>query len=280
MAFDKSTFDKVDHNTTVIINDVEYHGFGTGNANRGLLSSQLDHNLPFDPEILAVHLIVGYPSYSEYKDGATDLFKPSTVGGGYKYQRKYRFSNGAHFTSFHNITFDKATGLRGHFTTRDFPTDAFPGRWRIQDLVETFIPSGPGLVKSVMAANWKGDSKDVQAVIESEYYLNHNEQLPGLHWRHVTFETEHPSENVYCQSEKITVLKNLDFGRPQNLLGFKDTSVEAKLAAIKNPTLKQSMDLNYDAAPRNEHSNGNLDWVANSVTNGANGANGYANGAH
>ena len=81
MDFDKSIFDKVNHNTTVIINDVEYQGFGTGKANEGLLSSQLNHDFPFDPEILAVHLIVGYPSYSEYKEGATDLFKPSTLLG-------------------------------------------------------------------------------------------------------------------------------------------------------------------------------------------------------
>ena len=81
MDFDKSVFDTVNHNTTVIINDVTYQGFGTGKANDGLLSSQLNHNFSFDPEILAVHLIVGYPSYSEYKEGATDLFKPSTLLG-------------------------------------------------------------------------------------------------------------------------------------------------------------------------------------------------------
>lgn len=81
MEFDKSIFDEVKHNTKVIINDIEYQGFGVGKANNGLLTSQLNHDLNFDPEILAVHLIVGYPSYSEYKEGATDLFKPSTLLG-------------------------------------------------------------------------------------------------------------------------------------------------------------------------------------------------------
>lgn len=218
MEFDRSIFDQVNHNTTVIVNDVEYQGFGTGKANEGLLSSQLNHNFSFDPEILAVHLIVGYPSYSEYKEGATDLFKPSTVLGGYKYQRKYRFSNGATFTSFHNINFDKATGLRGTFTTRDFPAEAFPGKWEVQDLVETFIPSGPGLIKSIMAVEWKGETKKLSAMIESEYYLNHNEELPGLHWRHVTFNTDKSVKGVYRQSEKITVYRTLFSGHPQNLL--------------------------------------------------------------
>ena len=88
MDFDRSIFDTVNHNTTVIINDVKYQGFGTGKANDGLLSSQLNHSFSFDPEILAVHLIVGYPSYSEYKEGATDLFKPSTLLG-----ESYRICN-------------------------------------------------------------------------------------------------------------------------------------------------------------------------------------------
>lgn len=81
MDFDKSVFETVKHETKVIINDVEYKGFGIGKANQGLLSSVLTHDFAFDPELLAVHLIVGYPSYSEYKPGTTDLFKPSTMLG-------------------------------------------------------------------------------------------------------------------------------------------------------------------------------------------------------
>ena len=46
---------------------------------------------------------------------------------------------------------DKATGLRDTFTTRDFPAETFPGKWAVQDLVETFSPSDPGLINSVMA---------------------------------------------------------------------------------------------------------------------------------
>ncbi|GLA38488.1 hypothetical protein AnigIFM63309_005785 [Aspergillus niger] len=196
MEFDKSIFDEVKHNTKVIINDIEYQGFGVGKANNGLLTSQLNHDLNFDPEILAVHLIVGYPSYSEYKEGATDLFKPSTLLGGYKYQRKYRSSNGATFSSFHNISFDKKKGQSGCFTTRDFPSEAFAGQtWDVQDLVETFIPSGPGLIKSVMAVEWKGDQRNLSAI----------------------------------QSQKITVHRDLKEvgGEPENLLA-RQLPVETK----------------------------------------------------
>lgn len=141
--------------------------------------------------------------------------------GGYKYQRKYRFSNGSAFSSFHNISFDKETGLNGCFTTRDFPEQAFAGeKWAVQDLVETFIPSGPGVIKSVMAVEWKGKARNLSAIVESEYYLNHNLVLPGLHWRHVAFVTEKSVPGVYIQSEKITVHRDLKEvgGNPINML--------------------------------------------------------------
>ena len=88
----------------------------------------------------------------------------------------------------------------------------------MQDLVESFIPSGPSLIKSVMAIEWKGETKSLSAMIESEYYLNHNEELSGLHWRHVTFNTDKSVKGVYHQSEKITVYRTLFSGHPQSLL--------------------------------------------------------------
>ena len=66
-------------------------------------------------------------------------------------------------------------------------------------------------------------------MIESEYYLNHNEELPGLHWRHVTFNTDKSIKGVYHQSEKITVYRTLFSGHPQNLL-IAEESVEVESA--------------------------------------------------
>lgn len=122
------SFDNVPHTTLVVVNDVEYQAGGRGNANKGLLSTELHHDFAFDPELLAPFLIVGHPTYSEYHPGATDLFKPSTLKGGYKYQRAYRFSNGASFTSHHNIAFELDTGLHGVFATRGFPAATFAGQ--------------------------------------------------------------------------------------------------------------------------------------------------------
>lgn len=209
-------FERLENTTTVIVNDRQVEFSGVGNANEGRLTAKIEHSFPFAVELLAPMLIVGYPTYSEYRGTAEDLFKPSTLEGGYKYQRSYRFSNGQEFTSFHNIDYDLDDNhLRGMFATRDFPEDAFPGEWRIQDLVETFIPHAPGMMKSVMATGWRDGDQTLYAQIESEYYLNHNRMLPRLHWRHVKFQTEH-RDSLYFQTEKITVLDDLDFGAPIN----------------------------------------------------------------
>jgi Green fluorescent protein len=211
-----ANFDRLENTTTLIVNSHRVEIPGVGNANEGRLTSRFKHNFKFPIEILAPMMIVGYPTYSEYKGSARDLFKPSTLQGGYKYQRAYRFSNGARFTSFHNILFDAAKHrLNGTFSTINFPEDRFVGDWRIRDLLETFIPHAPGVIKSVMAVEWHDASELLHAIIESEYYFNHNETLPGLHWRHVKFATNHKGAE-YTQSEKITVIDQLDFGAPAN----------------------------------------------------------------
>ena len=207
-------FDRLENVTTLIVNQHRLEIPGVGNANEGRLTSQVRHNFKFAIELLAPMMIVGYPTYSEYKETATDLFKPSTLRGGYKYQRAYRFSNGARFSSFHNILYDTDRNkLHGTFSTMNFPEDRFPGNWRIGDLLETFIPHAPGVVKSIMAAEWHDGREGLHAIIESEYYFNHNEMLPKLHWRHVKFATEHKA-GEYKQSEKITVVDQMNYGMP------------------------------------------------------------------
>lgn len=140
--------------------------------------------------------------------------------------------------------------MSGVFTTRDFPSEKFAGqKWAVQDLVETFIPSGPGLIKSIMAVEWKGSTTNLSAVIESEYYLNHNLQLPDLHWRHVTFETEKTSRGVYIQSEKITVHRDLREvgGRPVNLLA--ELQPQSSKIAEKEKTKQDGELLQVNAVP-------------------------------
>lgn len=212
-------FDSLANVTNVIVNGHRVEAEGTGNANKGMLTSRMKHDFKFSPELLAPFLIVGYPTYSEYKDEAKDLFKPSTLAGGYKYQRSYRLSNGTNFTSFHNILYKADEhALHGTFSTQNFPEDRLGPAWKVCDLLETFIPHAPGVIKSIMAVGWVNGKEKLHGIIESEYYFNHNEELPSLHWRHVKFQTSNVG-GLYTQSEKITVVNKLDYGEPKNMFG-------------------------------------------------------------
>jgi len=213
-----SNFDSLTNRTTLNVNQHSVEFEGVGNANEGRLTTALTHDFEFDVEILATMMMVGYPTYSEYKGSAHDLFKPSTLNGGYTYRRSYVYSNGARFTSVHSILYDeKINHLSGVFSTKNFPEEKFRSNWRIHDLVETFIPHAPGSIKSLMAVEWSNGSELLHAKIESEYYFNHHETLPGLHWRHVKFATQHNGRR-YVQSEKLTVVDQFDFGSPINQL--------------------------------------------------------------
>ena len=233
--YNPADWQKIDHSTTVVINDESYQAFGSGNANDGLLANQLTHDgkLGFDPELLAIFMLAGQPIYSEFREGATNLFKPSALLGGLKYQRSYKFSNGSTWDSQHDISFDpeakrstctfmtrnlpvhmfagkrlhiqvllplKIFARRGHLSREDFPCKGLYADFFGKDTVETFIPAGPGLIQSIMCAEWKSDDgKDIQATIESTYWLNHHEKLPNLHFRHLKFAAEHTNSNVYRQ---------------------------------------------------------------------------------
>ena len=71
----------IKHYTKVIINNKIYSSEGNANACEGDLSVSLSHDLEFDPELLAVLYIVGYPHCSQYKNGALNLFKESALAG-------------------------------------------------------------------------------------------------------------------------------------------------------------------------------------------------------
>ena len=71
----------IKHYTKVVINNKIYSSEGNAEASEGDLSVKLNHDLKFDPELLAVLYIVGYPHCSQYKDGALNLFKESALAG-------------------------------------------------------------------------------------------------------------------------------------------------------------------------------------------------------
>jgi len=222
-------FDVVEHRTRLIVNQHVMQGVGVGNANEGRLSSEmyLPDALKDNVELLAPFAIVGYPTYSEYKEGATDLFKPSSLNGGYMYERHYELSNGMRFDSHHDIVYNlDSQQLAGNFTTTNFPED-LPGNWRVGDFIETFMPGGDGKIKSMMVVEWnEKEGAQLVGIINSTYYLKHGKNLPKLHWRHVQFMNEHEDMGkLYRQSEKLTVVSSFDYGAPKNVMSLKDNHV-------------------------------------------------------
>jgi len=192
------------------VNSHTFQAKGDGDANIGLLSSSMrvPDGLAGKEEWLAVMAVVGYPTYSEYTQGTSDLFKPSTLRGGYKYERHYRFSNGLTYDTTHEARFDaKENRLYGNFTTVNFPESELAVGWQVRNFIETFIPSGPGIIRSIIEAEWQDGAdttKKLNAVINCTYNLMHQEELSTIHWRHVAFVTEH-NGSMYTQSEKLTV---------------------------------------------------------------------------
>ena len=54
------TFSKVPHKTILRVNGVQCEALGSGDADQGLVTTQLEHTFDFDPELLAPLVIVGY----------------------------------------------------------------------------------------------------------------------------------------------------------------------------------------------------------------------------
>jgi len=216
-------FDRLPHTTSFRVNDHTFEALGDGDANSGLLSSSMSvpGGLTGKEEWLAVMAVVGYPTYSEYTYGTSDLFKPSTLRGGYTYQRHYTLSNGLTYDTTHQTHYNaEEHRLYGNFTTVNFPESELGAGWQVRDFVETFIPNGPGVIKSVIVVEWQDradTTKKLHAVIDSIYHLMHEQELATIHWRHVAFQTER-NGSVYTQSEKLTVTNTFDFGAVQNMM--------------------------------------------------------------
>lgn len=77
----ESGYNEISHFTSVSINNRLYYSEGNAQVSSGNLSVQLKHDLKFNPELLAVIYIVGYPHCSQYLYGAVNLFKESALKG-------------------------------------------------------------------------------------------------------------------------------------------------------------------------------------------------------
>lgn len=160
--------------------------------------------LHFPCPLLSPVLIMGYPTFSTYHQGAFDLFK---VSNGYEYTRRFRFHNGGHMETIHKVAYH-GDWLEGDFQIQDGQVE-IPDIVAGEPTVETFIPAGPGLIRSsfIMAWRIKGGGF-FTANVDSEYKLTHNVSLPYLQFRYITFESNYSDASIE-QTECLNVFRDI-----------------------------------------------------------------------
>lgn len=185
--------------------EFELVGQGSGRPYDGKLESHLSSTrgpLHFPMHLLDIVSIFGYPTYSKYHAGTKDLFK---ISDGYEYERNLTYENGGFMKTLHIIT-RQEDGLHGDFQVVDAQVEC-PELEGIEPISETFIPAGPGKIKSEAVIAWRTVGGGLfTATCKSEYRLKHNECLPYLHFRLVDFTTNHTQENLN-QEESLNVLR-------------------------------------------------------------------------
>lgn len=186
----------------------DFDGGGNGKPYEGRLFSHLNSTMGsvnFQPHLLSPIMIMGYPTFSKYQKGGYDLFK---ISNGYTYTRSLKFSCGGTMETHHDI---KRTddGLEGEFEVTEANLDS-PKIVDIEPTVETFLPAGPGKIKSHFKVRWITEDNDIySADVDSEYQLNHSLELPFPHFRLVNFETDHTDTRLK-QDEILTVINDFD----------------------------------------------------------------------
>lgn len=184
-------------------------GGGSGRPYDGTLNTHLTSVIgpvAFPMHILSPIAIMGYPTYSCYQKGASDLFK---ISNGYTYSRNLEFDCGGRMETKHTIVRTE-DGLSGEFEVLQSSFSA-PKIVDIEPCVETFIPSGPGRIKSFFTVRWGVEGGGTySAKVNSEYRLNHSLELPSTHFRFVTFKTDHSATELR-QDETLVVLANCEF---------------------------------------------------------------------
>lgn len=189
--------------------DFNLYGSGYGLPYEGFLDTNLKStmgNLQFPMTILSPIALMGYPTYSTYQKGATDLFK---ISDGYRYTRTFRFDNGGFMNSEHRIK--KVDGdLIGEFEVLQAQADLADVIEIEPNCIETFYPGGKGRIKSFFKMRWlKNDGTYLSADVDSEYFLNHSMELPHVHFRMIKFMTDHKQDNLK-QAEILSVFHDIE----------------------------------------------------------------------
>jgi hypothetical protein len=181
-------------------------GGGRGRPFDGVVRTELTARtaLHFPPPVLAPVLIMGYPTFSTYHPGAFDLFK---ISDGYSYKRSFSFENGGKMETTHEVKYF-GDHLTGDFRV-DFGDVELPDLMSCEPTVETFIPSGPGVIRSQFLMAWHLRNGGLfHATVRSEYKLSHNAGLPYMQFRYITFDGSYEPTRIE-QIERLNVFRDL-----------------------------------------------------------------------
>jgi len=190
-------------------------GGGTGNPHTGLLKTSLDSvrgPVHFPMTILSPIALMGYPTYSNYQQGGTDLFK---ISDGYSYERNFKFDNGGFMHSHHDIK--RSNGkLVGEFEVLNASLELPEAMVLDPTCIETFYPAGVGKIESFFKMRWLEPSKfneEVNVILTADvwstYTLKHTLRLPKNHFRMIKFDTEHTQSRLR-QDEILSVFYDIE----------------------------------------------------------------------
>ena len=112
--------------------------------------------------------------------------------------------------SLHLVRFsDELKSVNGNFTVEakaDLPDDIVS----LDPILETFIPAGPGCVRSKFVLSWnRKNGERLLASCESEYRLRHNLELPYTLFRSAEFIEDRSTREVLDLDERIWVSNRL-----------------------------------------------------------------------
>lgn len=185
-------------------------GGGMGAPHDGMVETDLATNpgpVGFPMGLMAVCIIMGFPTFSKYPKGTHDLFK---ISDGYEYERHLRFDNGGTLDTVSKVSYHGSKGeeFRVQHVEGDFKVDGTveaPELASVDPLVETFEPAGPGRIKSTFRIVWRtNDGGEFTANADNEYRLKHKQELPFPHKRRIEFDSQFSPDRIR-QSERLTM---------------------------------------------------------------------------
>jgi hypothetical protein len=186
-------------------------GGGMGRPHHGEVATNLRTNpgpVGFKTGLMAPCIIMGYPTFSRYEEGAQDLFK---ISDGYRYERHLTFPGGGRLDTTNKVDYvgDRSNGkLKVGHLEGDFEVHGnviAPELVSVEPVEEHFHPAGKGKIESHFKIVWRtADGGTFEADVKNVYHLNHDRELPAMHKRRIEFDAEYTPETIR-QSETLVV---------------------------------------------------------------------------